>query len=369
MVLRLGSLNPISILDPVLSSCCSSSRGTLEAFQLDLEVQSTPLPLPQGWPIAFPDQRIHPIKVELDRGSIARSHGDQHLPIETTATERMASPFPGKWYHPKGVRFHSEQQPSSQVLEKNTVIGMKLSKTEQTGNCETCAKEKHAKNHLPKRTTKRSSELLEIVQTYVRGPMSTASTGGAKYLVAFIDDKSRWCQVHFVAKKSQALVAFKKYKDRVENWLERRIEYVQSDKGTEFCTTEFENLLQVNGIQRKLTVPHTPQQDGVTERKNRTLLEMARCMIIQSKLAPSFWAEAISTANYLRNRCTSKSIDRGTPLKLWTGKRPIFMHLRSFGRKALDLDKTQPSQKLHFDWLFRRSEGLSPMVDRKEESY
>ena len=108
---------------------------------------------------------------------------------------------------------------------------------------------------------------------------------------------------------------------------------------------EFDDFLQMNGIQRKLTVPYTLEQNGVAERKNRTLAEMARCMMIQSKLPPSFWAEAISTANYLRNRCTSESIDGETPFKLWTGKRPTVTHLRPFGTKALVLDKSQQRGK------------------------
>ena len=101
-----------------------------------------------------------------------------------------------------------------------------------------------------------------IMHTDSCGPMSTASTGGVKYFVVFINHKSAWCEVHLIAKKSQVLAAFKKYKARVENLLERRIKYVQSDNGTEFYYTEFENL-EANGIQRKLTVPHTPQQNGV----------------------------------------------------------------------------------------------------------
>ena len=85
--------------------------------------------------------------------------------------------------------------------------------------------------------------------------MRTASTSGAKYFVIFIDDKSRWCEGYFIAKKSEVLTAFKKYKPQVENLLENRIKYIQSDNGTEFCNMEFDDFLQMNGIQRKLTVP------------------------------------------------------------------------------------------------------------------
>ena len=110
---------------------------------------------------------------------------------------------------------HLNERNLKQMFEKEAVIGMKLSKTEQLGTCEICVKGKQVKNHLPKRTSKRSSELLEIVHTGVCGPMRTASTSGAKYFVIFIDDKSRWCEVYFIAKKSEVLTAFKKYKAQV----------------------------------------------------------------------------------------------------------------------------------------------------------
>ena len=166
---------------------------------------------------------------------------------------------------------HLNERNLKQMFETEAVIGMKLSKTEQLGTCEICIKGKQVKHHFPKRTSKRSSELVEIVHTDVCGPMRTASTSGAKYFVIFIDDKSRWCEVYFIAKKSEVLTAFKKYKAQVENLLEKRIKYIQSDNGTEFCNMEFDDFLQMNGIQRKLTVPYTPEQNGVAERKNHLL--------------------------------------------------------------------------------------------------
>lgn len=84
---------------------------------------------------------------------------------------------------------------------------MELSKTEKL--CEICVIGNQVKNHLPKRRSKRSSKLLEIVQTDVCGPIHTSSTGGAKYFVIFTNDKSRWYEVHFIVEHSEALAAFK----------------------------------------------------------------------------------------------------------------------------------------------------------------
>lgn len=74
-----------------------------------------------------------------------------------------------------------------------------------------------------------------------------------------------------------------------------------------------------------------PQQNGVAERKNRTLVEATRCLLIQLGLPPSFWAEAISTANYVKNRCISRSIEGSTPYELWNDRLPVIRHVKIFG--------------------------------------
>jgi transposase InsO family protein len=126
----------------------------------------------------------------------------------------------------------------------------------------------------------------------------------------------------------------------VENQLGKRIKCVRSDNGTEYLCNEFESYLEKHGIKHEMTVAYTPEQNGVAERRNRTLVEMARCMMIQSQVSPSFWAEAISTANYLTNRCPSRSINGQTPHKLWTGKDFSVKHFQIFGTKGYRLDKT-----------------------------
>ncbi|CAB0018378.1 unnamed protein product, partial [Nesidiocoris tenuis] len=103
----------------------------------------------------------------------------------------------------------------------------------------------------------------------------------------------------------------------METFTGKKIKFIQSDNGTEYCNKEFDRYLQAHGIFRRLTIPHTPQQNGVAERKNRSLVEMARCLMVQAKLPPSFWGEAIYTANYIRNRRPSRGIDGETPFKLW----------------------------------------------------
>ena len=90
---------------------------------------------------------------------------------------------------------------------------------------------------------------------------------------------------------------------------------------------------------RRLTVTHNPEQNGTAERKNRTLLETARCLLMEANLPNSFWAEAINTANYLRNRLPTKSLNRKTPYELWEEEVPGVSNLRVFGSKVHYLDR------------------------------
>lgn len=110
----------------------------------------------------------------------------------------------------------------------------------------------------------------------------------------------------------------------------------------EYLSNNFRNFLEENGISRQLSVEHTPQQNGVAERANRTLVEMARCMKLQA-LPDSLWAELINTATYLRNRCSTKSLNGKTPFEAWTGREPYVGFFRTIGSKVIALNKGQKS--------------------------
>ena len=126
------------------------------------------------------------------------------------------------------------------------------------------------------------------------------SIGGAKYFVTFTDDYTRCCAVYFMKHKSEALEKFKEF--TTTNAAGRAIGTLQTDNGGEYLSSAFQNYLKEKGKRLELTVPHSPQQNGVSERMNRTLVESARSMIAYAGLSNIFWAEAISAASYVRNR-------------------------------------------------------------------
>jgi hypothetical protein len=109
---------------------------------------------------------------------------------------------------------------------------------------------------------------------------------------------------------------------------------VRTDNGGEFCGNEFEEFCKKCGIARQNTTPYTPQQNGVAERMNRTLMEKARCMLSGVGIGQEFWAEAVGTACYLVNRSPSSTLGDKTPQEVWTGKEPSLTHLKVFGYDA-----------------------------------
>ena len=137
---------------------------------------------------------------------------------------------------------------------------------------------------------------------------------------------------YFLKKKSEALEKFKEFKEAVESETGVKIKALRADRGGEYLSQEFIHYLKQYGIQSESTAAYSPQQNGVAERLNRTLVEAARSMMHQSGLSYSFWAEAVSTATYLRNRMVTTALKCGkTPYQLWSGKKPNLEHIKVFG--------------------------------------
>ncbi|GJR59823.1 retrotransposon protein, putative, ty1-copia subclass [Tanacetum coccineum] len=128
-----------------------------------------------------------------------------------------------------------------------------------------------------------------------RGPSRVESMSGCRYFLSIVDDYSRRVWVHFLRHKNEAFSKFKEWKQLVENQTGRKLKKLRTDNGLEFCNQEFNNLYKESEIARHLTVAGTPQQNGLAERMNKTLLNKVRCLLIQSGLSDSFWAEATVT--------------------------------------------------------------------------
>ena len=142
--------------------------------------------------------------------------------------------------------------------------------------CEACQYGKQHKLPFPSRSLSRACKRLQLIHTDICGPMSTNSLHASKYFLIFIDDFTRMCWVYFLRHKSKVFVKFQKFKSLVENQSEERIKVLRSDNWSEYASREFSQFLQTVGIEHQLTMPYTPQQNGVSERRNRTIMEMAK---------------------------------------------------------------------------------------------
>lgn len=143
--------------------------------------------------------------------------------------------------------------------------------------------------------------------------MENTSLGGFRYFITIVDDHSRKVFIYFLKKKSQALECFEDFKKEAENQTGRRIKAIGTDNGKEFVNREFSAFLRSCGIHHQTSIPHTPQQNGLAERTNRTIAERARCLLAESDLPTTFWAEASSTAVYLINRSPARALQYRTP--------------------------------------------------------
>ncbi|KAI5317846.1 hypothetical protein L3X38_037553 [Prunus dulcis] len=175
------------------------------------------------------------------------------------------------------------------------------------------------------------SHCLQTGTRDICGPMKTDSISGNKYFLLFTDDCTRMSWVYFIRNKSNALECFRKFKAMTELQSGYKIKGLRSDRGGEFLSSEFNSFCAEVGIQRQLTVAYSPQQNGVAERKNRTVVEMAKSMLHEKCIPYEFWAEAVNTAVYLLNRCPTKALNRVIPFEAFTGRKPGVAHLKIFG--------------------------------------
>ncbi|GBP42186.1 Retrovirus-related Pol polyprotein from transposon TNT 1-94 [Eumeta japonica] len=125
------------------------------------------------------------------------------------------------------------------------------------------------------------------------------------------------------------------YKAKVENQLNRKIKTLRSDNGKEFHNRSFDDYLKKNGILHQKSNPYTPEQNGLAERFNRTIVEKAKCLLLDAKLGKEFWAEASNTAVYLHNRTVLPVLNDKTPYEIWLGRKPDIGHLRIFGSRVM----------------------------------
>src|SRR6266542_3487332 len=194
--------------------------------------------------------------------------------------------------------------------------------------CQACVQAKQPrKPHKPVKEA-RDLALLELIHSDLCEMNGVLTKGGKKYFMTLIDDSSRFCYVYLLKTKDEALDYFKMYKAEVENQLDRKIKRVRSDRGGEYFSNEFDLFCAEHGIIHERTPPHSPQSNGVAEKKNRTLTDLVNAMLGTSGLSKAWWGEAILTSCHVLNKVPTKD-NETAPYELWEKRKLTLSYLRT----------------------------------------
>jgi transposase InsO family protein len=182
--------------------------------------------------------------------------------------------------------------------------------------CKHCQQGKQTKTRFKSKEYS-TTRPLEIVHTDLVVPTKTKGLKGEKYFMLLVDDYIRMIGVCFLKNKSEAFENFKIYKEMVENEMDSKIKCLRSDNGGEFTSKEFMDYYRNHGIKRQFFVARTPQWNGVIERKNKIVQEMARTMLMDSKLTDIFWTHAMHTIVHIQKKLMLRNNTDKTPYELW----------------------------------------------------
>ncbi|GJS64404.1 putative ribonuclease H-like domain-containing protein [Tanacetum coccineum] len=197
--------------------------------------------------------------------------------------------------------------------------------------CVACQKGKQHKPSCKAKLVSYISQPLQLLHLDLFRPTSVKSLNYKTYCLVITDDFSRFSWVFFLRTKDETSGILKDFIRKIQNLLNQKVKTIRCDNGTEFKNRDFIEFCVSKGIKREYSNARTPQQNGVTERKNMTLIEAARTMLADSFLPNTFWAEVVSTACYVLNRVLLTKLQNKIPYKLITGKIPIISYIRPFG--------------------------------------
>ncbi|GJW72271.1 putative ribonuclease H-like domain-containing protein [Tanacetum coccineum] len=233
-----------------------------------------------------------------------------------------------KWHRRLGdVNFKN----LNKLVKGNLVRGLPSKIFQNDHTCVACQKGKQHKASCKAKSVSSISQPLQLLHMDLFGPTSVRTLNHKTYCLVITDDFSRFSWVFFLRTKDETSGILKDFIRQIENQLNQKVKTIRCDNGTEFKNRDFIEFCGSKGIKREYSNARTPQQNGVAERKNRTLIEAARTMLADSFLPNTFWAEAVSTACYVLNRVLVTKPQNKTPYELITGKIPIISYIRPFG--------------------------------------
>ena len=232
---------------------------------------------------------------------------------------------------------HLNFKTMNSLVKRELVRGLPQMEFTQEGLCEACQKGKSKKASHKGTDTSSITEPLQLLHMDLFGPVNVMSMSKKQYALVIVDDFSKYTWVLFLRSKDETPQLVIDHVKLIELDSRFPVRAIRSDNGTEFKNAILNDFCADKGITRQYSAPRTPQQNGVVERKNRTLIEAARTMLSESKLPTYFWAEAANTAFYTQNRTLINKDLMKTPYEIMNNKKPTVKYFHVFGAKCFVL--------------------------------
>ncbi|GJX83503.1 putative ribonuclease H-like domain-containing protein [Tanacetum coccineum] len=261
-------------------------------------------------------------ELTLDSKNIIPSGGITCLVAKATKDEAVL------WHRRLG---HVNFKNINKLVKGNLVRGLPSKTFKLDHSCLACRKGKQHRASCKKIEERTVREPLELLHMDLFGPVSVESVNRKKYCLVVTDDCSKFSWVFFLAYKDETYDMLHDLIVGLENKLRHKVKTIRCDHGTEFKNQLMNEFCAKKGIKREYSIARTPQQNGVAERKNRTLIEAARTMLADSLLPIQFWAEAVNTACYVLNRVLVTKPQMKTPYEILMGRSPNISFMRPFG--------------------------------------
>ncbi|KAK2402513.1 putative mitochondrial protein [Trifolium repens] len=247
------------------------------------------------------------------------------------------------WHQKMG---HLNLKGMKKVISLEAIRGIPKLRIVEGKVCGECQIGKQVRMSHPMLEHQTTSKVLELLHMDLMGPMQVESLGGKRYVLVVVDDFSRYTWVNFIREKSDAFDVFKELCIQIQREKGSNVVRIRSDHGREFENSKFDDFCAAEGIKHEYSSPITPQQNGIVERKNRTIQESARVMLHAKNVPYHFWAEAMNIACYVHNRVTLRKGTTSTLYELWKDRKPTVKHFHIFGSECFILADREPRRKL-----------------------
>ena len=253
---------------------------------------------------------------------------DTSVMTPTCFLAKASSSETNLWHRRLG---HVNLKTINKLSKLNLVRGLPQKEFQCEEHCVPCLKGKQTKVSHKTIDESKSNNCLQLLHLDLFGPIRFPSLASKRYCLVIVDDFSRFTWCYFLQTKDEAANYIKDFIVQVERQFELQVKTLRSDNGTEFRNENLDSFCINKGIMRQFSIPRTPQQNGVVERKNKTLIEAARSMLADSGLPLTFWAEAVNTACYIQNRVLVNKRHAKTSYEILHGFKPLISFFRSFG--------------------------------------